>query len=168
MRWLLLVAVALAGDAPEISRSVGKPGGVVVLWPRVSAADGVDSVTAGRIQAALADVARGLSTDVDVRPEPERVCPRPDGCKGVAVGAIVSARGGGCAVVVTVSMPGPSPQTLLPWIGEVELREPTAPFREPPESRLVITDYARCSDLATAVEGGREPIAAMIKAGIGR
>ena len=147
MRWVLLVALAFGGDAPEISRSLGKKGGTVVLWPRITPAGAVDHDAAVKVQQALTGLAQGAGYEVDVRPEPERVCPRESGCKAVALGAVITATDSGCVVVATVSRPGQSPATLVPWVGEVRLKAPTSVFREPPESQVVVTDYARCADL---------------------
>src|SRR5689334_3604159 len=110
---LLLSTLALArGDGPEISRSLGRKGGVVVLWPRVSG--DANDVAAGKVQAALAKIAGGVSETVDVRPSPERVCPKETGCRAVALGAVLVVQGEGCAVVATVSAPGKTPATLVP------------------------------------------------------
>lgn len=164
MKWMLLVALALAGDAPEISRSVGKKGGVVVLWPRVTPSGAVDHAQAARVQQALTTVAQAAGYEVDVRPEPERVCPRETGCKGVALGAVISAAEGGCVVVATVSAPGQSAATLVPWVGQVRLKAAASAFREPPESQVVITDYARCADLDLALGGDTANITSALKA----
>src|SRR5690242_7723512 len=94
---------AHALDAPEISRSTGTAGGVVVLWPRIvgdkgGPLEGDTRQIAARIQRRLQSiVGRALpGRSVDVRPEPERVCPRA-GCQAIAVGAVLSRSGGGCA-----------------------------------------------------------------------
>ncbi len=142
-------------DAPEISRSAGQAGGVVVLWPRIvlpQGSGGPDAATrglAGKVQAHLAGLARATaaSRPVDVRPEPERVCSR-EGCKAVAVGALLARAGGGCAVIVTVSAPGKSAATLVPASpGRIILSAPTVPFREPVERVVRIKDYASCDKL---------------------
>ena len=76
----LLTLSALAADAPEISRSVGVKGGVVVLWPRVlpATADPAVQVEAQKLQARLTAMAEAAAPAAprDVRPTPERVCPR--------------------------------------------------------------------------------------------
>jgi hypothetical protein len=173
MRGLLLVAVALFstaafafGDAPEISRSLGKKGGVVVLWPRVSAKSDAKPEDVARVQAALVQIARGVSDKVDVRPEPERVCPKETGCKAVALGAAIAASGQGCAVIATVSPPGTSPAKLVPWVGELTLTHTTAPFRSPPEALMTITDFTPCSDLATALDAGASKVSEALKAAL--
>ncbi len=142
-------------DAPEISRSGGQTGGVVVLWPRIVLPQGSgrpDAATrglAGKVQAHLAGLARATaaSRPVDVRPEPERVCAR-KGCKAVAVGALLARAGGGCAVIVTISAPGKSAATLVPASpGRIILSASTVPFREPVERVVRIKDYASCDKL---------------------
>src|SRR5258708_37593206 len=118
------MATPSSGDAPEIRRSVGVDGGVVVLWPRIpgSAKDPDARQIAAKIQKRLAAIVqRALpGRPIDVRPEPERVCRR-SGCAALAVGAVLSKEGGGCAVTATVSAPGASPARLLAWVGIIQL-----------------------------------------------
>jgi len=143
-------------DAPEISRSVGAEGGIVLLWPRIvgersrgAQPDAETRALAGRLQARLGElVGRALpNRPVDVRPEPERVCPR-GGCKGASVGVLLARAGsGGCAAVALVSGPGPTAARLVPWIGRIELTANVVPFRAPPESAIEVQDYVRCAKL---------------------
>jgi hypothetical protein len=167
---LLLLAAAHAADAPEISRSVGERGGVVVLWPRVLPAttDPALLVEARRLQARLAELAATAAPSAprDVRPEPERVCPR-QGCTAAALGAVLYHAEGGCIAVVTVSPPGPSAATLVPWAGVVELKAPTSAFREPPESQLSIRDMVPCAELVAATPKLDEPVLAAIRTATG-
>lgn len=149
-----LSAPALAGDAPEISRSRGVEGGVVVLWPRVipRAEGGVSQAAAWVVQQELKRLAEETlpGRPVDVRPEPERVCPQA-GCEAVALGAVLVHQGDACVVVATVSAPGRSAQTLVPWGGRVDLKATTVPFREPPESQVTIRDFQDCKALKPAM-----------------
>jgi hypothetical protein len=143
-------------DAPEISRSVGAEGGVVLLWPRIvgprAAGPQQESdvrALASRLQTRLGElVARAApNRAVDVRPEPERVCPR-SGCKATSVGVLLArAGGGGCAAVALVSAPGPSAARLVPWIGQIDVTSNMVPFRSPPESSVKVQDYVRCTKL---------------------
>jgi hypothetical protein len=123
---------------------------VIVLWPRIvlprgsGEPDAATRALAGKVQAHIAELARGTAAH---RPEPERVCPR-DGCKAVAVGALIARAGGGCAVVVTVSTPGKSAAQLVPASpGLIELSAQTVPFRDPPERVVRVKDYAPCDAL---------------------
>ncbi|MFZ5476820.1 MAG: hypothetical protein ACOZNI_08605 [Myxococcota bacterium] len=164
--FVLIVTVALArGDAPEISRSLGKKGGVVVLWPRVSGEG--DVAAAAKVQTALAKIAGGVSDTVDVRPQPERVCPKETGCKATALGAVVVVKGQGCAVVATVSAPGQSPATLVPWAAEMKLKSTMAGFREPPEPQVVVTDFTPCAQLDEVLAGGAEKVAGALRGAMG-
>jgi len=147
-------------DAPEISRSVGTPGGVLVLWPRIVVPRGgpakPDTETvalAGRMQQRLAVLAKRArpGAAIEVRPEPERVCPR-KGCQAMSIGLLLTRAGAGCAAIALVSGPGTAPAELVPWAGEVRLSASSVPFREPPERALGVTDYVRCSDLEHAAE----------------
>jgi len=136
----------------RVSTSRGEEGGVVVLWPRV-VSSGVDEVPeTSEVQSQLRAIAERAAEGrpVDVRPEPQRVCPQ-GGCEAAAVGAVVLRADTGCAVVATASLPGPTPARLVPWAGQVELAEHNVPFREPPEQHIRVTDFVPCSDLATAL-----------------
>jgi len=145
-----------SNDAPQISRSVGEPGGFVVLYPRIalprsSAGQVPDSELksiASQLQQRLAEIAKRVrpNAKIDVRPEPERVCPR-SGCKAASLGVVVTRAGAGCAAVALISAPGTSPQRLVPWAAQMRLKEQSVPFREPPERAVGVTDYVRCGDL---------------------
>jgi len=78
-------------DAPEVTRSNGAKGGVVVFWPRVipKASDSETHDLAAKVQQKVVDLVKKTLPDaeVDVRPEPERVCPRV-GCTAMTVGAL--------------------------------------------------------------------------------
>lgn len=158
---------ANAGDAPEISRSVGVRGGVVVFWPRVAprSDDPAIRAIAATVQQRLQQLAeRALpGRRVEVRPEPERVCPRA-GCEAMTLGAsLYHTPAGGCLVVALVSGAGQSPQRLVPWVGSAELREAVVPFREPPESRIVSRDMARCGDVAGLLANGEAAVVEAIR-----
>jgi hypothetical protein len=152
---LVLGAPGYSGDAPEISRSRGAAGGVVVLWTRVipgsedASLQGAAGAVQEALRAAAAQAAPGAT--VDVRPAPERVCPR-EGCKAVAVGAVLAHKDGGCVVVATVSAPGESAAKLIPLAGKVKLKADSAPFREPPESFVQVLDFASCADVAAQLD----------------
>ncbi len=145
-------AASSSKDAPEISRSVGTAGGVVVLWPRIVQPSGspppdasLEKIAAD-VQAQLAGIARKSGAQVDVRPEPERVCPR-SGCKATRIGALVTRADHGCAVVAYVGKPGVSPAHLVPWAGSITLSATQVPFRSHPEKVVRVTDYVPCAKL---------------------
>lgn len=140
-------------DSPEISRSVGQADGLVVLWPRISPRTEDPAVLelARLVQARL----RGIALDtyaekVEVRPMPERVCPR-QGCAAPTLGAILMVQGDTCAVVATLASPGMSSTRLIPWVGGAQVKGGDAPFREPPESYVTITELKKCADLKKAL-----------------
>ena len=166
----VLMAPAHAGDAPEISRSAGEEGGVVVLWPRV-----IPKTNSKTAQAAAWVVQQNMKRlaeetlpgrVIDVRPEPERVCPQA-GCKGVVLGAVLVHNGEACVAVATVSGPGQSAQTLVPWAGKADLKQLTVPFREPPESYLTIRDFSKCSMLTTPLAENDTPVRSALAAQAG-
>jgi hypothetical protein len=145
-------------DSPEISRSVGEKGGVVVLWPRVipASSDPKMKALAETLQSRLMEVAEAAAPGaaLDKRPEPERVCPR-SGCAAAALGAVLVHLEGGCVALGLVSDPGPSPTHIVPWAGVVELAKDEVAFREPPESEVKILDAVPCKDLGKAL--GEQP-----------
>ncbi len=150
-----LPAQAGGGDGPEISRSRGKKGGVVVLYPRIVPATQDATVTdlAGKLQQKLAALAGGVvdPKKVDVRPAPERVCNQL-GCKAASVSIMVGQRNGGCALVGIVSGPGTSPQQLVPLAGQLQLMGSSAPFRQPPEQLLTISEFAACATVLETLD----------------
>lgn len=162
-------------NAPEISKSVGQEGGVVVLWPRiVPRSEEADlKEIASLAQGRLAALATELGAEVDRRPEPERVCPRPDGCRAVTVSAVVTKKQSGCALVATVAKPGASPTTLVPWVGKVDLAKPSVPFREPPESEITVAEFSSCEKLKQDLSSNAAPadeaaLRAALKAALGK
>ncbi len=165
-----------SGDAKEISRSVGAVGGAVVLWPRIVLPRGAgkpDAQTralAERAQARLASIAQKVlgSGSVDTRPEPERVCPKA-GCKAASLGVLFTRAGNGCAVLALVSGPGASPQRLVQWSpGEIQMRQASVPFREPPESVIGVKDYASCAKLPDALAEHDGEVEAAIRSAVGK
>ena len=139
-----------AEDAPEISRGVGNSDAVVVLWPRIVPKNETKEVLelAGLVQSRLESIARAAGAKtVEKRPAPERVCPRPNGCQGPSLGAVVTVKDKACAVAVVVGPPGPSNLELFSLSGSMEFKSKAVPFREPPESSVTITEFAKCDEL---------------------
>jgi hypothetical protein len=135
-----------------------------VLWPRVAGKDDEGRRIAGRIQQRLqAAVQRALpGRAVDVRPEPERVCPRV-GCKAVSVGAALMRNGTACAVIALVSPSGTSAATIVPWVGQMSLKNPTAEFRQPPEPQVQVKDYEVCASIDAALDAKQAELDAAIR-----
>lgn len=165
-----------AGDAPEISRSLGTEGGAVVLWPRVvvprsaGKPDADAMAIAGKVQTRLASIAERVLGGrlVDVRPDPERVCPK-QGCKAASLGVLFTKAGGGCAVIALVSPPGASPARLVTWSpGEVQLKQASVPFRSPPEAVIAVKDYAACDKLPETLSAHDAEIEAAIRSVTGK
>lgn len=156
-------AASFDGTVDErVSTSGGTEGGVVVLWPRVITRDTGDAAEASEIHAALQAIGGRLGRPVDVRPEPQRVCPQA-GCAAMSIGAVLLKSGTGCAVVATVAQPGTSPARLVPWAGDVELRATVVPFREPPEAQVRVLDFVPCSDLSTSLAAGEPAVEEAIR-----
>lgn len=135
---------------PEISHSRGVEGGIVLLWPRVvpmaqtAAMRGPAKALQDRLRSMLEQHFPGRP--IDVRPEPERVCPK-TGCLATSVGVLIGVREGeSCVAVVIVSPPGRSDQLLMPWAGLVTTKL-QVPFREPPESSMQIQEMVPCDKL---------------------
>jgi len=152
------VVVKDEADAPEISRSVGSENAILVMWPRIVLArsgppkpDDETRAIAGRLQTRVAELVRSTAAGktVEVRPEPERVCPR-SGCKALSVGVLLARAGKGCAAAVLISGPGTAPARIVPWLGSITANRTSVPFREPPESAVDVKDYVPCTSVATA------------------
>ncbi|MBZ0119581.1 MAG: hypothetical protein K8H88_21500 [Sandaracinaceae bacterium] len=136
-------------DDPRVSTSAGEEGGIVVLWPRVI---GLPDQEPAQLQAHMVELTRRLFPDhrLDVRPDPERVCPR-TGCLGTSVGALLVAQNGQCAVVAVVGRPRQGSLTLVRWAGDLEVRDRNIPFRDPPESHVTLRDRVDCASLGEAL-----------------
>src|SRR4051812_37560141 len=163
------LAASVRADAPEISRSVGISGGVVLLWPRVPMEKGQvpDEHTralAGKIQRRLAAILqRALpGHPVDVRPEPERVCPR-SGCTAMSVGAVLLQSGQGCSVAALVSAPGTAPARIVPWAGSMRLGGETVAFRDPPERQIAVDDFQSCAEVDGDLAAHEADVEAAVK-----
>lgn len=139
-------------NAPEISRSGGEKGGYVILWPRVFPKDDPELLDiAAKMQKRLEALVRQAAPDapIDVRPEPERVCPR-QGCDAVALGMVITKKEGGCAAAALVAKSGQSPSDIIPWVGKITVTSP-APFREPAESYMKVHEFGTCAKVEDAL-----------------
>lgn len=155
-------------NAPEITKSAGQAGGVVILWPRIPghAKDADSRALAAKIQERLRVIAARAypGKPIDVRPEPERVCGR-QGCTAIAVGAALLRSGGGCAVIATVTAGGTSPTTVVPWVGQLELKSATVAFREPPEPAVVVHDFENCGKVEEVLGAREAAVETAVRAG---
>lgn len=158
-------------NSPEISKSQGTAGGVVVLWPRIIPRSDDPKVAdfANRVQARLERIAGKASSTVDRRPSPERVCPKGEGCKAVSLGAVFAMKDQGCAVIAVVGPPGTKDVKLVPLAGSVKLASETSPFREPPENQVTVTEFVPCEKLLMDLEQnvileGEENVAKAVEA----
>jgi len=138
-----------------VSHSRGEAGGIVLLWPRVfpSELTGEMRPQATALQARLrAFIERELpGRPLDIRPEPERVCPA-NGCLGTSIGVLLVRVKDGCAAVLQVGRPGRSPARQEVWAGVMSIAL-QVPFREPPESYVTVSDFVPCDALlATSKE----------------
>jgi hypothetical protein len=151
-------------DAPEISRSLGEKGGIVVFWPRVIPRSGDPEIKAlaGKLQERLRDIAGKNGGTVDVRPEPERVCPE-DGCNASTLGALLVHKDGGCTVLGLVSGSGQAPVRIIPWAGLVKLKKDSVPFRDLPENEVTVRDAVPCKDLIDKLGEKEADVAAALK-----
>ncbi len=154
-------------DAPEISRSVGQEGGVIVFWPRIipRAARDDSREIAMTVQTRLRGIVeRALpGRPIDMRPEPERVCPMA-GCKAMTVGVLFLREQDGCAILALVAGPGKASTEIIPWAGRVRLRSATVPFREPPESEVTVLDFAPCGSVLGELSAQEDQVVAAIRA----
>jgi hypothetical protein len=120
---------------------------------------------AQRLQQRVRDLAAQAAPGraIDVRPEPERSCPRPNGCDAPTVSVLFLAEGGACAALVVVSKPGASTQQIVPWIGQVRIKRDNVPFREPTESAVTVDDFASCTNMSESFGEHEAEIVAAIK-----
>lgn len=158
-------------DAPEISRSSGEAGGVVVFWPRIipRSDDAETRALATAVQEKLVALVKQTlpGKPVDVRPEPERVCPQ-DGCAATTVGVLLTRSKDSCAALALVSPSGKSPSRIVPWVGDATVHSPSVPFREPPEKHVKLDDLVRCSKLVEGLDKRADAVAAEIRSASGR
>ncbi len=134
----------------HVARSRGDQNGVVVLWPRI-----IPSAIADQNQALAASMQQHMQAlaqkalpgrTVDVRPAPERVCPR-GGCVAPSINVLFTRTSNACIAIALVNSPGESNTKLVPWAGTVELKADSVPFRDPPENHVKIKDYVPCDAL---------------------
>ncbi|MBX3271199.1 MAG: hypothetical protein KF729_13110 [Sandaracinaceae bacterium] len=151
---------------PRVSTSRGEPGGYVVLWPRIvpAGSDEALAATAAAVQRRLVALTEEVAdgAPIDVRPSPERVCPR-QGCRAASVGAALLHANGRCAVVLITSPPGASRAHLDAWVGEVDILNSSPPFRDPPEEHLRVRELVPCADVAGALEEAPEELSTNIR-----
>lgn len=150
-----LVVPAFAGSGDEISHSRGRPGGVVVLWPRVvpETDDAEVAALAARLQTRLqaAAIASVPAAKIDVRPQPERVCPR-SGCRAVSVGLMLGHQDGGCAALAVVGPAGPEAQRLVPLAGKFQMSDASLLYRAAPEGKVVVSEFVPCAELEASLD----------------
>jgi len=167
---LLASPQARAGDGPHITRSVGKSNQVLVLWPRVVPADETGDLKdiAKKLQARLVDLVKEVAPDrpLNVRPEPQRVCPRGGGCNSPSVGVLLAHHDGGCVAVAWISTPGESAARLVPWAGVMDLKSQDAAFRTPPEENLAVKDFIPCDQLLKQADAHKDPVREAFEAGL--
>ena len=151
---MLLAMSAFAADGPEITTSTGRSGEVVILWPRIApqTEDPAILTIASEVQSLLAGLARSLDRVPNIRPMPQRVCARKThGCRVPTLSALIVHQDGGCAVIGLVGAAGEGNTDVLGWVGHVQVRERSVPFRVPPEGIVRIADFARCEDIVAAL-----------------
>jgi len=100
---------------------------------------------------------------MDIRPEPERVCPR-GGCAAMTAGVLLAHTGGGCTAVALVSGSGKAPTRLVPWAGAVTLKSDSVAFREYPESAVTLNDAVPCDELLDSLAERQKDVAAALQA----
>lgn len=155
---------------PEISHSKGAAGGIVVLWPRIIPGTIAEENTAiaTQVQAKVKALAEKAlpGRPVDVRPKPERVCPKA-GCDAVSINVLFTKNSTACVAVAIINAPGTSSTKLIPWGGGVELKSDTIQFRDMPENFVKIKDYVPCDQLITSMAEQDQFIEAALRAAAG-
>ena len=69
-------------------------------------------------------------------------------------------------MLVVVSAPGRSPARLIPWVGDVQLLQEEAPFREPPESQFTVLDFAVCDVVLSSLVERQADVEAALRSAI--
>lgn len=156
---LLLATPAQAGgDDDTISRSRGKRGGVVVLWPRVvpETKDASIDALGAQLQARLTQIAQRTVDPalVTARPAPERACPL-NGCKATTLGVVLGHQEGGCFAVGLIGGADGATVQLFPLAGSVRASSREVNFRDPPENNLLVTEFIPCEDLLSALDDAK-------------
>ena len=161
-----LLAEPETTEEKHISRSVGEPGGILVFWPRIIPRDIVEQnheLAAALQRHTRTVVQRNLpGRSLDIRPEPERVCPQ-GGCKAPSIGILLSREQQGCLVLALISKPGESATKIVPWAGDVRLKSDTVPFREYPEGQITVADYVPCTALLSTMDENEEVVMRALK-----
>lgn len=143
---LTLIACLVVSAAPAEK--------LTVLWPRIIPSAQAEA-SASLAQAAQLQVAVAAKRALPEREHEfkvkERSCPE-TGCAGGSVGVLILRQGDACAAVALVGVPGRGRIRLAAWVGDVELKKYEVDFREPPESSVRVKDFAKCSELAKAME----------------
>ena len=155
---LLAVPAQAGGDDETISRSRGKKGGVVVLWPRIvpETQDGAIDALGTELQARLTQIAQRTVDPamVMVRPAPERACPL-NGCKATTLSVVLGHQEGGCFAVGLVGGADGGTVQLFPLAGSVRASSREVDFRDPPENKLLVTEFIPCDDLLGALDDAK-------------
>jgi hypothetical protein len=150
-----------------VSRSGGEPGGLVIFWPRVipRSDDPEVSALAGQVQNKLVELAREAFPErsIDVRPEPERVCPR-GGCPAATFGVLLVHKDTKCAAVALMSAGETATNDLAVWAGDVRLKLERVAFREYPEDHVGISGYVPCDELVESMTAKDEDIVGALRA----
>lgn len=142
-------------EEKHISKSLGEPDGLLIFWPRIIPRDIVDQnheLAAALQRHTRTVVQRNLpARSLDIRPEPERVCPQ-GGCKAPSIGLLLSRKQQGCLVLALIAKPGESATKIVPWAGDVRLKADTVAFREYPEMQITVADYVPCTSLLSKMD----------------
>jgi hypothetical protein len=156
----------LSSSPPEVSRSLGHKGSVIVLWPRLvpASTDPTTNAVASRVQERLADLSKRAAGPraIDVRPSPETVCAAKNGCDALTVSAVIVVQGTNCAVAALIGGPNKGPSHLLPWSGKVEFTKDTVSFGESPDALVKVKEGVPCDSLLAKRENEEATIARFI------
>jgi hypothetical protein len=155
----------LSDAPPEVSRSVGHKGSVIVLWPRVvPAGTAAPGGIAEKVQQRLVELSRRAAgaRAIDIRPAPETTCSPKNGCDATSVGAVLVVKGADCAVAAVMAGPNKSAAHLVPWSGKVELAKEIVAFGEKPEPVVKVKEFVPCESLLVKKENEEATLARYI------
>ena len=90
------------------------------------------------------------------------MCPR-GGCNAPSLGVLLVTQDGSCATVAIIGRPRDGNLTLIPWTGSLDVTDRNVPFREPPESHVVLHDRTACADLASELGAHEADVEAALR-----
>jgi hypothetical protein len=153
-------------DAPHVTRVVGTPDGLVVLYPHVlpPSEDAEVVELASAMQRELIQVAREGSPKRGryVRPKPESTCPS-YGCNAPSLGALLLHDDGACALIGVIGSAGIDPKYLVPWVGHITVKSDEIPFEASIREQVTVHGMVPCNQVIGELEYRRRQVELLLQ-----